>query len=168
MAIKQDNFLTYYNQFKDKIFNYFLYRIGFDKPLAEDLTSEVFIKALKAFASFDENQKFQSWIYAIAHNHLINHYARAGRAPVPLEDLEDFIPDTNDDQFEEKYEAEQVLQVIDEMADSDRDILRFRFVDELDYREIADILCKEEGAIRTQVSRSLEKLRQKLKKNLEK
>jgi RNA polymerase sigma-70 factor (ECF subfamily) len=119
---------------------------------------------LKAFASFDENQKFQSWIYAIAHNHLINHYARSGRATVPLEELEDFIPDTSDNQFEEKYEAEQVLQVIDEMADSDRDILRFRFVDELDYREIADILCKEEGAVRTQVSRSLEKLRQKLKK----
>ncbi|MFA6417235.1 MAG: RNA polymerase sigma factor [Patescibacteria group bacterium] len=168
MAIKQDNFLAYYNQFKDKIFNYFLYRIGFDKALAEDLTSEVFVKALKAFASFDENQKFQSWIYAIAHNHLINHYTRSGRATVPLEELEDFIPDASDNQFEEKYEAEQVLQVIDEMADSDRDILRFRFVDELDYREIADILCKEEGAIRTQVSRSLEKLRQKLKKIQEK
>ncbi len=164
MATKQDNFLAYYNQFKDKIFNYFLYRVGFDKALAEDLTSEVFIKALKAFASFDENQKFQSWIYAIAHNHLINHYVRAGRTTVPLEELEDFIPDTNNNQFEEKYEAEQVLQVIDEMAASDRDILRFRFVDELDYREIADILCKEEGAVRTQVSRSLEKLRQKLKK----
>jgi len=168
MPIKQDNFLAYYNQFKDKIFNYFLYRIGFDKALAEDLTSEVFVKALKAFASFDENQKFQSWIYAIAHNHLINHYTRSGRTTVPLEELEDFIPDASDNQFEEKYEAEQVLQVIDEMADSDRDILRFRFVDELDYREIADILCKEEGAIRTQVSRSLEKLRQKLKKIQEK
>jgi RNA polymerase sigma-70 factor (ECF subfamily) len=168
MAKKQGNFLAYYNQFKDKIYNYFLYRVGFDKDLAEDLTSEVFVKAWKGFAGFDENQKFQSWIYAISHNHLVNYYSRATRNPIPLEGLEDFIPTTDDEHFEEKYEAGQVLQVIDNMEAGDRDVLRFRFVDELDYSEIADLLRKEEGAVRTQVSRSLEKLRQILKKNLEK
>jgi RNA polymerase sigma-70 factor (ECF subfamily) len=168
MAKKSDNFLAYYNQFKDKIYNYFLYRVGFDKALAEDLTSEVFIKALKGFASFDETQKFQSWIYAISHNHLVNYYSRAAKKPISLEGLEDFIQIEDDNQFEEKYEAGQVLQVIDNMETGDRDVLRLRFVDELDYREIADILHKEEGAVRTQVSRSLEKLRQILKKNLEK
>jgi len=168
MAKKQDNFLAYYNQFKDKIYNYFLYRVGFDKVLAEDLTSEVFIKALKNFSSFNEDQKFQSWIYVISHNHLVNHYSHASRKPISLEGLEDFIQTPNDNYFEEKHEAGQVLQVIDNMQENDRDVLRFRFVDELDYWEIADILQKEEGAIRTQVSRSLEKLRQILKKNLEK
>ena len=55
MRKNQDNFIPYYNQFKNKIYNYFLYRVGFDKSLAEDLTSEVFVKALKSFDDFDES-----------------------------------------------------------------------------------------------------------------
>jgi len=161
-------FISHYQEFSDKIYNYFLYRVNFNQAVAEDLTSEVFLKAYEKYDTFDQERSFQAWIYTIAHNHLVNHYSHASRKPISLEGLEDFIQTPNDNHFEEKHEAGQVLQVIDNMQENDRDVLRFRFVDELDYWEIADILQKEEGAIRTQVSRSLEKLRQILKKNLEK
>ena len=158
MRKNRGNFLPYYQQFKDKIYNYFLYRLGFDKPLAEDLTSEVFIKALKSFADFDESKKFQSWIYMIAHNHLVNHYKLSGRT-IPLEPLENILS-YNDKSAEEKYELERVLKIIDALDETDREIIRFKFIDELSNEEIADLLEKEDGAIRTQMSRSLSKLRE--------
>ncbi len=160
MKQNKDHFLPYYNQFKDKIYNYFLYRVGFDSLLAEDLTSEVFIKALKNFKDFDKNKKFQSWIYMIAHNHLINHYKTAKQL-IPLDIMEEFLQ-YNDNSAAEKYDLEQTLKIINLMEEGDREILRLKLVDELSNSEIADLLIKEEGAVRTQISRSLNKLREKL------
>lgn len=166
MRKNEESFLRYYNQFKDKIYNYFLYRVGFDKSLAEDLSSEVFIKALKNFEVFDENQKFQSWIYMIAHNHLVNHYKVSNRV-MPLDSAENLLL-SHKNEGEMRYEVSRVLKVIGLMEETDREILRLRFVDELSNQEIADVLEKEEGAIRTQLSRSLNKLRKILEDNQEK
>ena len=79
MVSRQKKFKHYYCQYKDKIFTYFYYRVNFNQALAEDLTSDVFIKALKAFKRFEADKSFQAWIYAIARNHLINHYRVATR-----------------------------------------------------------------------------------------
>ena len=70
----QTNYLAYYREYKDKIYNYFYYRVNFNCALAEDLTSEVFTKALIKFDYFDQERSFQSWVYKIAQNHLFNYY----------------------------------------------------------------------------------------------
>ena len=160
MDNSNDNFLAHYQQFKDKIYNYFLYRVGFDVSLAEDLTSEVFLKAFQHFADFDPTKRFQPWIYMIAHNHLVNYY-RTSKRVVSLEVVEN-IWQYADKQAENKYELERVLKIINAMEDTDREILRLKFVDQLDNEEIAEVLGKEAGAMRTQLSRSLSKLRERL------
>jgi len=159
---KNKDFFIHYNQFKDKIYNYFLYRIGFDKVLAEDLTSEVFVKAYKNFDTFDQNRKFQSWIFAIAHNHLVNYYGQSAKVTISLEIVEDYLLEEESHEVEIKYEAEQVLRVIDSMNENDKEVLRLKFVEELNNQEIAEVIGKDEGAIRTQISRSLKRLRQLL------
>src|SRR6056297_1297796 len=68
------HFLGFYKQYSNKIYNYFFYRVNFNDEVAEDLTSEVFLKAYKHFDSFDQSQSFQAWIFSIAHNHLANYY----------------------------------------------------------------------------------------------
>ena len=49
-------FIKYYLKYRDKIYNYFLYRLNFDREVAEDLTSEAFLRAFKKFADFDEKK----------------------------------------------------------------------------------------------------------------
>lgn len=166
MGKNEESFLSYYNQFKDKIYNYFLYRVGFDKSLAEDLSSEVFIKAFKSFESFDKSKKFQSWIYVIAHNHLVNHYKISNRI-VPFDAAENLLP-SQENGGEIRYEVARVLKIISLMEETDREILRLRFVDDLNNQEIAEVLDKEEGSVRTQLSRSLSKLRKILDDKQEK
>lgn len=154
---KNKHFLRYYKEFKDKIFTYFLYRVNFNKDIAEDLTSEVFIKAFNSFNSFDKTRSFQAWIYTIARNHLINHYRTANR------EIDLIRAEKVSHEFREKLEAElelkEVLKKIERLAPYHRDVLLLRFVDGLDNKEIAIVLEKEEGAIRTQISRALAELR---------
>ncbi|MGE5425676.1 MAG: RNA polymerase sigma factor [Bacillota bacterium] len=159
MLKNRDNFLTHYNQFKDKIFNYFLYRTGFDRALAEDLTSEVFMKALKAYDGFDRNKPFQPWIFTIAHNHLINHYSQAAKATFPLDEFEDLMPEEDNHEVEIRYEVEQVMKAMESMSFSDQEVLKLKFIEQLDNQEITEILDKDEGAVRTQISRCLKRLR---------
>ena len=162
MGKARDGFIDYYQQYKDKIFAYFLYRVNFNRTVAEDLTSEVFLKALDHFVSFDKAKSFQAWIFAIAHNHLVNHYRVAHRE---VELLENKASDLNEFKIIElNQEITKILELIQEMDDSDRDILLLRFVDQLSNTEIAELLGKDEGAIRTKMSRSLAKLRSMLDK----
>lgn len=155
--IRQKNFIIYYNEYKHKIYSYFLYRIGYDRKMAEDLTSEVFLKALKHFDDFDQSKPFQAWIFRISHNHLVNYYKTAKRE-LSLTQVEDFVG-TVDTGASERLELARVLKIIETMDDTDREILLMRYVQGLTNAEIAESLDKEEGAVRTQLSRSLAKLR---------
>jgi RNA polymerase sigma-70 factor (ECF subfamily) len=60
-------------------------------------------------------------------------------------------------------EIERILSEVEKMDEYHREVLLYRFADGLDNREIAEILSKDEGAVRTQISRALEVLRGKLK-----
>ena len=79
MADSNRVFLRYYNEYKDKIYTFFLYRVNFNCEQAEDLTADVFLKAFRKFDTFDRARSFQAWIYTIARNHLYNYYRQAGR-----------------------------------------------------------------------------------------
>jgi len=154
------DFLSYYNRYKDKIYTFFWYRVGFNQTTAEDLTSEVFIKALKNFDKYDQDRPFQAWIYKIAQNHLINHYKVAYRETELIDNIQ--APQRESEAIETKLELERVTAHINELTPYHREVLLLRFVDGLDNQEIAVILNKEEGAIRTQISRALEELRKRI------
>ena len=87
MSAHLKDFLPYYNEFFEKVYRYIFFRSGRNKELAEDLTSEIFMKALENFESFDRTRPFAVWIYRIAHNHLTDFYKKAKRQIVPIEDV---------------------------------------------------------------------------------
>ncbi len=158
---KQTSFLIYYRQYKNNVYNYFYYRVDFNRSIAEDLTSEVFIKALASFDNFDQTRSFQAWIYRIAHNHLANYYRTVNREV----DLTDVYPLTDNypKKLEVSLELERIIKLIRDLEPYYREVLLLRYVDELDNNEIAEVLEKDEGAVRTQVSRALALLREELK-----
>ena len=155
------DFLAYYNIFKDKIFTFFLYRVDFNRAVAEDLTADVFLKAFANFETFDQARSFQSWIYRIAHNHLCNHY-RNGAREVQLE-LAGHLCTDFFEQSTAKLELEKVVDAIYGLEEYHREVLLLRFLDGLGNSEIAAVLGKDEGAVRTQISRALAVLKDKLK-----
>ena len=158
MDKENKKFLNYYRQYKDKIFNYFYYRLNFNRCQAEDLCSEVFIKAFSSFDSFDDSRSFQAWIYTIARNHLINFYRTINRE-VKINEAEGYEPGK---EVELSLECERIIKFIMKLEPYYQEVLLLRYVDELDNQEIALVLEKDEGAVRTQISRALKELKEQL------
>ena len=153
-------FTKNYHQFKDKIFNYFWYRVNFDRELAEDLTSEVFIKAMKNFTSFKASQSFQAWIFTIAHNHLVDHYKKQKRN-ISLEDILE-MADGNKNAIENKVFVAEVIVEIEKLPDYYQEVVTLKYINGLSTKEMAEVLGKEEGAIRTALSRAVKELKEKV------
>lgn len=160
------HFIHYYNQYKRKIFNYVLYRVSFDRDLAEDLTSEIFIKAYEHFEKFDQKRPFSPWIYKIAHNHLMN-YLVSRKKTFPLEEAKTASEDPSFiNKLENKMLISKVLRFVKELTDTEQTIILLRFQHGLSHQEIAEITEKDEGAVRVALSRALTALRQKVNPNI--
>lgn len=154
-------FTHYYEEHKNAIFNYILYRVSFNRDTAEDLTSEIFLKAFEAFERYDRNRPFKTWIFTIAHNHLVNFYA--GRKEIlPLEEAVEVVKEGETpigEDIDQKDTLGKILHLVTELPESQRDLIIMRYVNDLGNGEIAKILNKEEGAIRTALSRAIASLR---------
>lgn len=70
------DFNKIYKTFKDKIYNYFLFKTNFDKELSEDLTEEVFEKVIENINSLKDENNLKVWIYRIAHNKLVDYFRK--------------------------------------------------------------------------------------------
>lgn len=152
-------FQSLYWRYKDKIYNYLYYRVGFDKSVAEDLTSTVFLSAYESFEDFDQSRPFQPWIYRIAHNLLVNHY-RQTKPQVSWEDLQGMEIGIIDDSYSLEGEIDQkiVIEQLNELSPRDAELLTMRYLQELSYSEIAESLEDAEGTVRTATHRAINKL----------
>jgi len=156
--MRNEDFLRYYEGYKNKIFNYFWYRTGFDQELAEDLTSEVFLKAFEKKNHFDPSKSFGPWIFTIAHNHLVNFY-KGQKIRIDFEALKNVF---RQKEFlkgvEDKIEIEKLMELIKGLPEYYKEILTLRYIDQLEIKEIAEFLNKEEGTVRVAIHRALKEL----------
>ena len=111
----------------------------------KDLVQEVFIKAYVNIQSFDASRKFSSWLYRIAHNEFINAGKKKSRLPVFTFDLDALFPhlaarETADGDFERQELKEALDQSLDKLDVKYREPLALYYLEEMNYREIADIL----------------------------
>src|SRR3990170_3288855 len=82
------DFETFYRANVDRIYRYLFFRVGGNREVAEDLVSDVFMKALEHFETYDPAISKSAWIYRIAHNRLVNHF----RDQKPTTDIDDIAP----------------------------------------------------------------------------
>ena len=135
--------LRYYRQYRHKIYNYFWYRVNFNRPLAEDMTAEVFLRVVDKFDSFDQSRPFQPWLYAIARNLLLNYYRTANRE-VELTQAEQVSQD-NLAKVNNQIDFTRVIVLVRTLPEYYQEVLLLKYVDELDNQEIAQVLGKNEG-----------------------
>jgi RNA polymerase sigma-70 factor (ECF subfamily) len=129
---------------------------------AEDITEEVFIKAWKAIGSCKGKEKtFSSWLYRIAHNHLINTLRSMQKfTSIEKVDLVDFSDPKQE--IETNADYQDLIGKITCLPQNQKQVIILKFIEGLDNREIGKIMGKSEGAIRVLQMRALATLRQKL------
>lgn len=151
-----------YDEFFEKVYGFIFYRIQ-HKETAEDLTSQVFMKAVTHFHKFSADKaSFSTWLLRIARNTLIDFF----RTKKNYADLEKAFEVKSDEDLEEKVavkmDFEKVREVLSLLKPDARDIVMMRLWDGLSYKEIAEITGKSEGALKMVFSRSVEKLQKQL------
>ncbi len=152
-----------------QLFHY-IRRIGqFAQEDVEDLLQEVFIKIYQKLNEYEENLKFSSWAYRIAHNHVIDHFRKTNARPKTnaLDEEEWGKLIAASVQMEkavmDKDCAQKVKRVIAQLPIKYKEVLVLRFIEEKEYEEIMDILRKPKGTVATLISRGKKVLLEKLK-----
>ncbi len=144
---KEDAFAQLYDRHFDKVYRYIYFKVG-NRLEAEDLTHEVFFKALEAIGSYKWRQlPFSSWLFRIAQNEVIDYFRRQKKETT----LEEKILPTEDDPMaiaEQSLEREQLMAAVDKLSPAQREVIYLRFIAELSIAEVAQILGKSEGTIK--------------------
>jgi RNA polymerase sigma-70 factor (ECF subfamily) len=157
-------FADLYEDYFELVYAYVSRRVR-DRNEAQDLTAEVFHKALRSLPRFKwTGAPFAAWLFRISANMIADRAQRAAREQTIEND--DDVPQTRGPQpqqadLEQSERRASLFRLVDQLAEDQRRVLVMRFVEEKSIREIADVLGRSEGAVKQLQFRALEKLREK-------
>ena len=120
-----------YSIYLDKIYRYVFYQVN-DKMTAEDITEDVFVKAWKAIKSCKgRSSTFSSWLYRIAHNHLIDTLRNMQRyTSIEMENLIDISDPSLE--IEILLEHKELAEVITCLPQNQRQVIILKFIEGMD------------------------------------
>ncbi len=157
------------NLFHHDIFRMVYYRTR-SKMDAEDLTQEIFIKMFKNLRRLNDPRKFRAWLYRIAVNCVRDFHRKKNILTFfgTILKLEESIPDgQNPNNPASTLMRKEFFNCLNgftkELSRGEREVFMLRFLNDLEIREIAYVLKKNENTIKTHLYRSLKKLRQNFK-----
>lgn len=157
----------------DKILNYIAKRVG-NYELAQDITSEVFIIAMKKLWQFKwRGVRFSSWLYRIAINQMNLHFRKnkvfmpvslellieeSGFMPIASDDIQQEIIE-NQDKIDRETTFNKIREQINKMSPKYQDVITLKYFENKKIKEIAEILNKKEGTVKSLLSRGIADLR---------
>ena len=150
-----------YNQYHKNVYNYIAFRIN-NHHDAEELASDVFVKAIQGWKSYNHNFPIEGWLIGIAKN-VVTDYLRKtmGRKTLTFDSILELV--SADRQPEEVVvideESKELMSAMVKLRDKERQILSMKFATELKHSEIAAILKISESHVGVTVHRAMNKLR---------
>jgi len=149
-----------YDRYSLRIYNYVYHRLG-NVHLAEDLTASVFLRMLEAIRSSKAwRTSFSGWLFRIAHN-LVVDYFRASRqdTDVPLDDRPIASDEHPADTAERLLTRQRLRRAINQLTEEQGLVIMLKFVEGMGNAEVAALLGKSEGAVKSLQFRALAALR---------
>jgi len=158
----RETFAELYEQYLPRVFRYISYRVD-DVHLAEDLTSDVFVKALTGFGSYHSDKaSFSTWLLSIARHMVIDHYRASSRGQaIPLEEATEILSESISPEEEaiKKEEFQRLRVCLAGLPQQEQEIISLKFGAELTNRQIAGMLSLSESNVGTILYRAIRKLR---------
>lgn len=154
-----------YDRYFERVYRYVYYRMR-DATEAEDVTSDVFFRALRAMPRYEPRQPFLAWLYRIARNAVIDRV----RAKKPRVSFEDALahPDAADQIVDpdavilQADRRERLRQAMQNLTGEQQEVVVLRFVEGLSSEEVGTIMGKRAGTVRGLQFRALQALRKHL------
>jgi RNA polymerase sigma-70 factor (ECF subfamily) len=157
-AGNREAFGELYDATFDLIYKFFAFRVH-DPEDANDLTSQVYLEAWQNLSRFDTKRSFSAWIFGFAKFRLIDYY-RAHRITASLDAVTNKAS-TTDLQAEtaSNLENQRIKAGLNQLAEPYQTVIQLKYLQELEYSEMAKILGKTESHLRVLVKRGLDRLR---------
>jgi RNA polymerase sigma-70 factor (ECF subfamily) len=152
-----------YDLHYDAVYRYCYYHVG-DVTLAQDLTSEVFVRMVENLESFDSRGRpLLAWLYTIARNLIADTYRQTG--PVSKLMLDEALADHDEtpaSSTERRLLADRLSSMLKHLTKDQRQVIVLKFLQGHTNAEIARLMGKSEGAIKSLQHRALAALRRAL------
>ena len=157
-----------YDAYMERIYRFVYFRVE-DQQTAEDITSQVFLKAWGNLDRFRFSRTpYLAWLYTIAHNAVIDHY-RTRKVTTALDDVQLSQPDHSEaveNEIDLTVEMQSIKSALQTLTDDQQRVLTLKFIEGMSNNEIARHLGKREGAIRALQMRGLQALAKQLEEKL--
>ncbi|OGE83694.1 MAG: hypothetical protein A3B10_04545 [Candidatus Doudnabacteria bacterium RIFCSPLOWO2_01_FULL_44_21] len=157
-----------YDEFADKLYRFIFFRVG-HREIAEDVLSDTFVKSWQKIHQINSPKSLSAWLYQIARNNIIDYY-RLKKESVALEEIADTLEDAVNpiEIINATMQQKKILDVLNQLPTEQRQVIQYRFFEDLSNEEIAFILNKTEGAIRVIQHRAIIRLKELLNPNKKK
>ncbi|WP_430381353.1 sigma-70 family RNA polymerase sigma factor [Streptomyces arenae] len=166
----RDAFGTLYNENHDVVFRFIYYRVGGSRVLAEDLTSETFLRAMRRIDTFTwQGRDFGAWLVTIARNLVADHFkASRTRREVPTGDMLDGSEaDSTEDIVLRGVDAAQAAEAVSAamaaLTMAQQQCIRLRYLEHLSLEDVAARMGKRPQAIKTLTFRGMRSMQRQLR-----
>lgn len=150
-----ERFVRIYNAYVGEIYRYVYLSTGFDAPLAEDITQEIFVNILSGMNSFKGLCSERTWVHRVASNKIADYYRQLASQQKAVQSFE-----TEDDapEFEISFDGNEdhaaLKACLSELPQQYRAVLLCKYTDEMSVRQIAKLLGKSTKAVEGLLRRS--------------
>jgi RNA polymerase sigma-70 factor, ECF subfamily len=154
-----------YDRYVDVVYRYVLFRVG-DRELAEDVTSETFLRALRRIGSVSyQGRDVGAWFVTIARNLVLDHVKSSRfRLEVATAEVDDSrrVEIGPEQQVISKVTTDALLECVEQLGDDQRECIVLRFLQGLSVAETAEVMHRNEGAVKALQHRAVRRLAQLL------
>jgi RNA polymerase sigma-70 factor (ECF subfamily) len=165
-----DAFEELYTRYYSRIFA-FSYRRLHSRELAEDVTADVFMKALDALPRFTwQGVSVSAWLYRIANNRITDHFRRkgqSGKGTLAIEDVKTLVDERPlpEDRILAALRRAEVEEAISKLSEQDQLVVTLIFYEELSSSEVAEVMGISTNLVYVRLHRALKRMRKVLERD---
>ncbi len=160
---EKEKFGELMERYEEKLIKYVTFLLNRKREDTEDIVAETFIKAYQNLTGFEDDKKFSSWIYRIAHNLVIDYFRKNKIKEKELLDEEwQEIGDRVliEDEIIKNEEKEKLAKAFKKLNLEEKNLVRWFYFEEKSYEEIGDILRISIGNVGVKLNRMKKKLKE--------
>lgn len=157
---QKKRFIESYDEYADAIFRYCYYRV-FDRERAREIMQESFTRTWEYISSGKEVENVRAFLYKVAHNLCVNEITRPRMLSLDeMKEVVHFDPPAEEElSTEDRAEITMLLAELTKLPESDKELLLLRYVEDLQVKDIAELLDLVPNTVSVKIKRAEEALR---------
>ena len=153
------------NKYKNQLYATIL-RMTKHPQDAQDLVQDAFIKVYRNLDKYDASGSFSSWLYRVAINHCMDEFRKKSHSTVQVEIDETKVVNREHPEvvFLKKEKSRQLERLISTLPEDERLIILLRYINEISYEEIGEMMDVPLSTVRNKLHRAKKKMRETVKR----